>query len=116
MVTILALWKINSINKYKIFGTSVDQLINDGVLKKPNYITIDGEGNEHLILEKSSKVLTSDEIKEIMIELNEDYKEQFLKANQILKQNNFELKGKFLSEFGKNSKFQNSKNYLFVRK
>ena len=51
-----------------------------------------------------------------MIELNEDYKEQFLKANQILKQNNFELKGKFLSEFGKNSKFQNSKNYLFVRK
>ncbi len=108
--------KINSINKYKIFGTSVDQLINDGVLKKPNYIKIDVDGNEHLILEKSSKVLTSDEIKEIMIELNEDYKEQFLKANQILKQNNFELKGKFLSEFGKNSKFQNSKNYLFVRK
>ena len=47
-----------------------------------------------------------------MIELNEDYKEQFLKANQILKQNNFELKGKFLSEFGKNSKFQKDQTPL----
>ena len=108
--------KIKLINRYKIFGTSVDQLINDGILKKPNYIKIDVDGNEHLILEKSTKVLSSDEVKEIMIELNEDYKEQFLKANQILQQNNFVLKGKFLSEFGKNSKFKNSKNYLFVRK
>jgi len=108
--------KIDLINKYKIFGTSVDQLISDGILQIPNYIKIDVDGNEHLILEKSTKVLASDEVKEIMIELNEDYKEQYLKANQILKQNNFELKEKFLSEFGKNSKFQNSKNYLFKRK
>ena len=108
--------KINLINKYKIFGTSVDQLISDKVLQIPNYIKIDVDGNEHLILEKSAKVLASGELKEIMIELNEDYKEQFLKANQILKQNDFELKEKFLSEFGKDSKFQNSKNYLFKRK
>lgn len=108
--------KINVLNNYKLFGTTVNALVKDNILKIPNYIKIDVDGNEHLILEKSTKVLASDEVKEIMIELNEDYKEQFLKANQILKQNNFELKEKFLSEFGKNSKFQNSKNYLFKRK
>ncbi len=107
--------EINLKNKYQIYGTSINQLIDDEVLKVPNYIKIDVDGNEHLILEKATSILTSNKVKEIMVELNEDYREQFIKVNSILQENSFTFKQKFISEFAKNSKFQKSYNYLFKK-
>ena len=37
-------------NKYKILGTSMDYLIENKILEIPNYIKIDVDGIEHLIL------------------------------------------------------------------
>lgn len=39
-------------NKYNLFGTSIDNLILNKILKVPNYIKIDVDGIEHLILKE----------------------------------------------------------------
>ena len=38
-------------NKYKIYGYSINKILNDRILKKPNFLKIDVDGIEHLILE-----------------------------------------------------------------
>lgn len=102
-------------NKYKIFGTSIDDLIKDKVLKKPDYLKIDVDGNEHLILEKAQTILRANSIKSILIEINEDYKYQFNKVFDLLKKNNFKFKSKHLSPYALNSKFDKSFNYIFTK-
>lgn len=102
-------------NKYKIFGTSIDDLIKDKVLKKPDYLKIDVDGNEHLILEKAQTILRANSIKSILIEINEDYKYQFNKVLGLLKKNNFKFKSKHLSPYALNSKFNKSFNYIFTK-
>lgn len=102
-------------NKYKIFGTSIDDLIKDKVLKKPDYLKIDVDGNEHLILEKAETILKGNLIKSILIEINEDYKYQFNRVLGLLKKNNFKFKSKHLSPYALNSKFDKSFNYIFTK-
>jgi FkbM family methyltransferase len=108
--------KFNFKNKYKIFGTSIDDLVNEKVLKKPDYIKIDVDGNEHLILEKGQTILKGNSVKGILIEINENYKKQFKKVNKILIKNNFKFKSKHLSPYAVNSKFDKSYNYIFTKK
>ena len=107
--------KFNFNNKYKLFGTSIDDLIKDKVLKRPDYLKIDVDGNEHLILEKAQTILRGNLIKSILIEINEDYKYQFNKVISILKKNNFKFKSKHLSPYALNSKFDKSFNYIFTK-
>ena len=47
--------KINSIMKYSILGTNIDYLIENKILDIPDYIKIDVDGLEHIIL-KGAKV------------------------------------------------------------
>ena len=56
--------------KYKIFGTSIDYLIENKNLDVPNYLKIDVDGIEHKILQGASKLLSSDKAY-ILIEINE---------------------------------------------
>ena len=42
--------KIDPTNKYKIFSTNIDKIIEDKILEIPDYIKIDVDGIEHLIL------------------------------------------------------------------
>ena len=81
--------KINSINKYKIFGTSVDQLINDGVLKKPNYIKIDVDGLEHYIISGGRSIISK--ASEILLEVNDKFLDQNKKVNYFLNEAGFKL-------------------------
>ena len=42
--------KFNSKMEYKIFGTTINYLVQNKILDTPNYIKIDVDGLEHLIL------------------------------------------------------------------
>ena len=48
--------KIKSKNKYKIFGTNINYLIKNNILDIPDYIKIDVDGIEHLILEGAKEI------------------------------------------------------------
>jgi FkbM family methyltransferase len=77
-------------NKYQIFGTSIDHLIEKNILDSPNYIKIDVDGIEHLILSGAKKLLKNKELKEILVELAPDNNDQYNFVEKILLENNFE--------------------------
>ena len=77
--------------KYKILGTTIKNLLDNNILEIPNYIKIDVDGIEHLILEGAGKYLKDKKIKSLSIEINEDFKEQYNKIIEIMDQNEFKL-------------------------
>jgi FkbM family methyltransferase len=108
--------KMNFISKYKLFGTSINSIIKNRALKTPNYIKIDVDGKEHIILEGSTKILKNKTLRSLLIEINENYTDQFKKIKKIMKQNSFILYNKFISKHALNSRFDKSFNYIFNKK
>lgn len=76
-------------NKYNLFGTNIDYLIENSILKVPNYIKIDVDGIEHLILKGAKNLLKNNNLKELSIEINPSYSEQYEFVNNIMLENNF---------------------------
>ncbi len=104
--------------KYNLLGTTMNYLIKNSILDIPDYIKIDVDGIEHLILEGGNKFLNNDKIKSLSVEINENFKEQYEKVLDIMEKNKFKLLHKkhnkaFLFE---ESKFSNTFNYIFVKK
>ena len=80
--------------KYSLLGTSMNYLVESSILDIPDYIKIDVDGIEHLIIEGGDKFLYNKKIKSISIELNENFTEQFEKVLSYMEKYNF----KFLSK------------------
>ena len=76
-------------NKFNIFGTTIDKLISDKIIEIPNYIKIDVDGIEHLIVRGAQNLLKNDELQGLLIEMNPDYQEQYEFINKIMEDNNF---------------------------
>ena len=102
---------------YKTLGYTLDYLVENLLLDIPNFIKIDVDGNEHLILEGFKKNLNNDKILEIMIEINENYQNQLNSILKILNNTNFHLTEKFKASNSskKIDQFSNTYNYLFKR-
>ena len=108
--------KINIKNNYNIYGFNIDFLINSLEFKIPNYIKIDVDGLEHFILEGANKVLSNENLKSLLIEINENYTDQFKSVKNIMEKHNLKLVRKEQSKFIKISEpFKNSFNYVFSR-
>jgi FkbM family methyltransferase len=109
--------KISSTMNYKILGNTINNLLKSKILRIPNYIKLDVDGIEHLILEGGDKYLKNKNIKGLCIEINENFKTQYKKVISILKKNNFRiLHKKHSKEFDlKINKFNKTFNYIFIR-
>lgn len=107
--------KFISKHQYKIFGTSINYILDNNILEIPNYIKIDVDGIEHLILEGGSKYLEHPSIRSLSVELNENFLEQFNSVNQIMKENHFLFKHKKRSSFLNKNKFDKTFNYVFEK-
>ena len=109
--------KLEPETKYTLLGTTINFLIENKVLELPDYIKIDVDGIEHLILEGASKFLSNRKIKSLSIEINENFIEQYRRVLSIMKQNNFKiLQKKNNTELLQNeSKFKNTYNYIFIK-
>lgn len=103
--------------KYSLLGTTMNYLIENSILDVPDYIKIDVDGIEHLILEGGDKFLANQKVKSLSIEINENFKEQFDKVIDLMKKNNFEiLHKKHNDDFFRNGKFEKTFNYIFIKK
>jgi FkbM family methyltransferase len=102
---------------FKTIGFSLDFLINNNFLDIPNFIKIDVDGNEHLILEGFKKHLSNSNILEILVEVNENYQEQFNSIKKIMDFNNLKLYEKYPAAINGSydKKFMKTFNYLFKR-
>ena len=103
--------------KYSLLGTSMNYLVESSILDIPDYIKIDVDGIEHLIIEGGDKFLYNKKIKSISIELNENFTEQFEKVLSYMEKYNF----KFLSKKNhgnlqiRGKKYNKIYNYIFVK-
>ena len=112
---ITKLKKINAKNIYSIFGTSLDDLIKQKIIKIPDYIKIDVDGTEHIILKGMKENLKNKKIKSILVEVNKKNRSQFNKIKEIMKLNNFILISEDQSKISKISD-KNVFNYIYMRK
>jgi FkbM family methyltransferase len=102
--------------KYTLLGTTVNFLIENRILKVPDYIKIDVDGIEHLILRASNKILKNKKVKSLNIEINENYKNQYNTIINLMRKYNFKFFRKYNNlKYAKNNKFSNTFNYIFIR-
>jgi FkbM family methyltransferase len=105
--------------KYNIFGTSINFLLDNKFLKIPDYIKIDVDGIEHLILDGGNKYLNNKNIKSIIIEVNENYVSQYNNIMKTMKNLGFNIfEKKQTDEIAVSetqNKFSNTFNYIFKR-
>lgn len=106
--------------RYSLFGTSINYLLSNKFVEVPDYIKIDVDGIEHLILEGADKYLDNEKIKSILVEVNENYKVQFESIINLMKKKNFnkieKRQGESESKLRSDSNFSKTFNYIFKRK
>tara|TARA_Y100000816_G_scaffold292520_1_gene288294 strand:- start:7394 stop:8257 length:864 start_codon:yes stop_codon:yes gene_type:complete len=107
--------KIKSNMNYRVIGTTINFLIENTVLEIPDYIKIDVDGIEHLILEGANKYLNNKKIKSILVEINEDFSEQYSSVIKTLEHSGFNLHEKKQANMFKNTDQGSSFNYIFNR-
>ena len=108
--------KFRSKINYSLLGLSINYLLKNKILQIPNYIKLDVDGIEHLILQGGCDFLNNKKIKSISVEVNENFKQQFNHVIKIMKKNNFKMRHKKHNyELFKKSgeKFLYTFNYVF---
>jgi len=106
--------RFKSKNNYSTYGTSLNSLVENYILKIPNYIKIDVDGIEHLILSGFDKYLSNKKIKSVLIEVNENFNFQFKEIESLMKFFKFKLQSKHKSLYA-TGKFNKCFNYLYNR-
>ena len=103
--------------KYNLLGTTMNYFIENSILDIPDYIKIDVDGIEHLILEGGDKFLNDKKVKSLSIEINENFKEQYDKVLNLMNKYEFKLLHKKHNDdmFSEQSKFKNTYNYIFAK-
>ncbi len=103
---------LDQVFEYSLLGLSMEDVVNQFNLPKPDYIKMDVDGIEHIILKGGKNVLKN--VKEILVEINEDFTEQLDNSRSILERAGFVLKNKVT--VSNSGTFQNTYNQIWIRK
>ena len=103
--------------KYNLLGTTMNYFIENSILDIPDYIKIDVDGIEHLILEGGDKFLNNEKVKSLSIEINEDFKEQYDKVLNLMGKYKFKILHKKHNDvmFPKGNRHNSIYNYIFTK-
>jgi len=104
---------LKKVFEFSTVGMSMNDLKNLLKISQPDYIKIDVDGIEHLILQGGEKVLLN--TKELLIEVNERFEQQKNQCVKYLKELGFTLKEKKRSNLFKDTDFSLSYNQIWVK-
>jgi len=108
--------RINDIFSFSTYGCNMDKIAKVFKLPQPDYIKIDVDGIEHIILEGGINIVS--EIKGMLIEINDDFKDQSDRAKSILEEAGLvfekKLHGKIFDQSA--TSFANTYNQIWMRK
>lgn len=106
---------VRQVFAFQIFGLSIDDAVQRLKVSQPDYIKIDVDGLEHFILKGGKSVLQN--IKGILIEVNDDFHEQADVCRTLLSEAGLVLKEKRHSEYIETNTqgFQNTYNQIWSR-
>ena len=96
---------------------NIQFLLKNEILEIPDYIKIDVDGIEHLILYGAKEFLNNRKIKSLSVEINENFKNHYKNIVKIMEDAEFKILQKKRSKafIVKGSKFENTYNYIFIR-
>jgi len=105
---------MNKIFEFKTIGITMEDAINNLGIPYPEYVKMDVDGIEHLIIKGGGDVLRK--VKGLLIEVNEDFKKQAEDVRGILEFTGLVLKEKRHSEMFEGSlRFGHSYNQIWHR-
>ena len=104
---------LKKVFEFSTLGISMNDAKNLLKISQPDYIKIDVDGIEYLILKGGEKVLLN--TKELLIEVNEKFTEQKNNCDKYLKELGFSLREKKRSNLFKNTDYSTSYNQIWVR-
>jgi FkbM family methyltransferase len=109
--------KVLSKMNYQICGNTINYLLDNKVAYMPNYIKLDVDGIEHLILKGGDKYLSNENLLGICVEINENFKDQFENILDILKKNKFIFSHKenLVNDKSVQNNIENLFNYFFYK-
>lgn len=99
--------------EYQLVGLSIDEVIKLLKIPAPDYIKMDVDGIEQLILAGAKNSLKK--VKSLSIEINEDFTEQRHNCEKILTSAGLKFKQKRHSEMFDSGTFKNTYNQIWVR-
>ena len=106
---------INKVFEYNMPGINLDSIQTGLNIPKPDYIKMDVDGIEHFILKGGKKILEN--VKEILIEVNDNFIEQASECSLLLKEAGLKLSSKkhatFLDDVDSN--FNKCYNQIWIR-
>lgn len=82
-------------------------------IAQPDYIKMDVDGIEHLILKGGTEVLKN--IKSVLIEINDDFEEQAVNSVRYLREAGLVVKAKRHANMFDHSPYKNSFNQIWHR-
>ena len=107
---------INKKNTYSIYGTTLNYLVENEILEIPDYIKIDVDGIEHLILSGANKFLKNDKIKGICVEINEKFLQQKKSISDLLIKSDFIFQDKAtVRDKNVNDDFSETFNFFYIK-
>ena len=105
---------LKKVFEFSTLGMSMNDIKNLLNIPQPDYIKIDVDGIEHLILKGGEKVLLN--TRELLIEVNDNFIKQAGDTEEYLKKAGFKLKHKRHSEIiAKSTKFSTFYNQIWVK-
>ena len=99
--------------EFQTMGLSMMDAVKLLRVPEPDYIKMDVDGIEHLILKGAGSILKN--IKGILIEIDEDFKKQSVESTRFLSEAGLVFKEKRQSDMFKNSPYKNSYNQIWQR-
>jgi hypothetical protein len=107
--------KLNQVFEFPTLGLSMDDAVQRLHIPKPDYIKMDVDGIEHLILRGGIAVMR--EVKGILIEVNDDFRDLEVQCRQILSSVGLTLKEKVHAPaMSESPLFKNTYNQIWHRK
>lgn len=107
--------KIQKVFEFSVIGITIDYAKTNLELRQPDYIKMDVDGIEHFILSGGIEVLNT--VKGVIIEVNDDFKDQADNCYKLLSNAGLKLQNKKHSDLfeGEDSLFKNCFNQIWVR-
>ena len=107
--------ELKSVFEFKTIGVSMEDAVTKLSIPQPDYIKLDVDGTEHLILKGGPKVLKN--IKGILIEVNDAFYQQASECQRIISEAGLVLKEKRQSKMvaSSTSGFANAFNQIWFR-
>lgn len=105
---------LEKIFEFKVIGVSISAAIESFNIPKPDYIKMDVDGIEHLILKGGLEALKN--VKSVLIEIDESFEKQFSDSSRYLQEAGLVFKEKFSADKSGDPLFKNCYNQIWVRK